>query len=111
MNGLKLVMAGVGVAVIGASYLLAEKPRIAATGPAAATAGKVGTNPGKIKSGGPLNPAPGDKLACFSGGCFWGVEEYFRHVQGVVSTAVGYTGGTVPNPSYELVCSHTTGHA
>jgi peptide-methionine (S)-S-oxide reductase len=111
MNGLKLVMAGVGVAVIGASYLLAEKPNFAAPGPGTVTASKVGTNPGMVKSGGPLAPASGDKLACFSGGCFWGVEEYFRHIPGVVSTAVGFTGGTVPNPSYELVCTHTTGHA
>jgi peptide-methionine (S)-S-oxide reductase len=49
--------------------------------------------------------------AIFAGGCFWCVESDFDRVPGVISTTSGYTGGKTPNPTYEQVSSHTTGHA
>lgn len=57
-----------------------------------------------------FNKAPLE-TATFAGGCFWGIEEYFRQIPGVTSTRVGYTGGTKQNPTYEEVCHHQTGHA
>ncbi len=72
---------------------------------------KLGTDPGGVGKGTPLTPRPGDELAAFAGGCFWGTEDLFRQVPGVVATSVGYTAGHTTNPSYEDVCTHTTGHA
>jgi len=50
------------------------------------------------------------RQAYFAGGCFWGVEDLFQKKEGVVSAVSGYMGGTVDNPSYQQVCSKTTGH-
>jgi len=51
------------------------------------------------------------ETAVFAGGCFWGVQGVFQHVKGVKSAISGYAGGTVANPTYEMVGSETTGHA
>ena len=64
-------------------------------------------------NGHPLRPPfpPGIVTAMFGMGCFWGAERLFWRLAGVYSTAVGYAGGTTPNPTYEEVCSGRTGHA
>lgn len=58
-------------------------------------------------------PEPGGatETATFGNGCFWCTEAVFQQIKGVKSVASGYTGGTVPNPTYEQVCSGRTGHA
>jgi peptide-methionine (S)-S-oxide reductase len=51
------------------------------------------------------------EIATFGAGCFWGIEAAFRRVPGVLDAVVGYSGGRTQNPSYQEVCTDTTGHA
>lgn len=51
------------------------------------------------------------KKIVFAGGCFWGIEEFFSRIDGVLQTKVGYANGNVDNPTYELVCTGNTAHA
>ena len=51
------------------------------------------------------------EIATFGAGCFWGIEAEFRRVPGVLDAAIGYSGGHTQNPSYQEVCTDTTGHA
>lgn len=71
----------------------------------------LGKRPGGVGHGTPLAATGTNQLAAFAQGCFWGVEERFRRVPGVVATAVGYSGGETPDPTYEQVSGHGTGHA
>src|SRR5215213_4152060 len=57
------------------------------------------------------SPRPGTEVATLAGGCFWCLEAVFDELKGVVDVVSGYSGGKLPNPSYEAVCTGRTGHA
>jgi peptide-methionine (S)-S-oxide reductase len=58
-----------------------------------------------------LSPARGKSTAVLAGGCFWGVEEVFQHVRGVIAVTSGYAGGSARTANYEMVSTGTSGHA
>lgn len=58
-----------------------------------------------------MDDTPRQEVATFAAGCFWDTEALFRREEGIVATRVGYTGGTVPEPTYDQVSSGCTGHA
>jgi peptide-methionine (S)-S-oxide reductase len=96
------VAIGVGVA---ADVFLAGQPTAAVAASAAPS-----TVPAPAIDN-PLAAKPGEEVAVFAGGCFWGIQAVYQHVKGVKSSVSGYTGGTQASPTYHEVSSGRTGHA
>ena len=78
---------------------------------AIAGAGALAQDPPKAPAQGEEATKPGQASAIFAGGCFWCMEPPYDKLDGVISTTSGYSGGSVPNPTYEQVSAGGTGHA
>jgi peptide-methionine (S)-S-oxide reductase len=102
----------IALVMVAAGAILAALP-VPASRTAAPTIGNpaLGKRPGNVGRGTPLAATGANQLAAFAQGCFWGAEERFRRVPGVVATAVGYAGGGTADPTYERVSAGDSGHA
>ncbi len=103
MSSTQMKVAGVVAILAGAAVVLPGRTESALVAPAASVPAPAIDNP--------LAAKPGEEVAVFAGGCFWGIQAVYQHVKGVKSAVSGYTGGTVPSPSYYQVTTGRTGHA